>query len=71
MKSYKNVVLFAKNAPRGSYAAGCPTHKRGETPPPPGQRYGGRRYVVDSDGVRHFSDDPAEFDYCRHCELFN
>lgn len=25
MKSYKNVELFAKNAPCGSYAAGCPT----------------------------------------------
>lgn len=28
MKSYKNVELFAKNAPTGSYAAGCPTHTR-------------------------------------------
>lgn len=26
MKSYKNVELFAKNAPTGAYAAGCPTH---------------------------------------------
>lgn len=26
MKSYKNVELFAKNAPCGSYAAGCPSH---------------------------------------------
>ncbi len=26
MKSYKNVELFAKNAPEGSYAAGCPMH---------------------------------------------
>lgn len=26
MKSYKNVELFAKNAPMGAYAAGCPTH---------------------------------------------
>lgn len=25
MKSYKNVELFAMNAPCGSYAAGCPT----------------------------------------------
>lgn len=25
MKSYKNVELFAKNAPVGAYAAGCPT----------------------------------------------
>ena len=24
MKSYKNVEMFAKNAPAGSYAAGCP-----------------------------------------------
>lgn len=28
MKSYKNVELFAKNAPAGSYAAGCPAHHR-------------------------------------------
>lgn len=28
MKSYKNVELFAKNAPVGAYAAGCPTHHR-------------------------------------------
>lgn len=27
MKSYKNVELFAKNAPVGAYAAGCPTHR--------------------------------------------
>lgn len=26
MKSYKNVELFAKNAPVGAYAAGCPTN---------------------------------------------
>lgn len=24
MKSYKNVEMFAKNSPSGSYAAGCP-----------------------------------------------
>lgn len=24
MKSYKNVELLAKNAPTGSYSAGCP-----------------------------------------------
>lgn len=28
MKSYKNVELFAKNAPFGSYAAGCPTGRK-------------------------------------------
>lgn len=28
MKSYKNVELFAKNAPFGAYAAGCPTHHK-------------------------------------------
>jgi len=26
MKTYKNVEMFAKNAPTGSYAAGCPEH---------------------------------------------
>ena len=26
MKSYKNVELFAKNAPVCAYAAGCPTN---------------------------------------------
>lgn len=28
MKSYKNVELFAKNAPVGAYAAGCPMHHK-------------------------------------------
>lgn len=26
MKTYKKVELVAKNAPSGSYAAGCPEH---------------------------------------------
>lgn len=26
MKNYKNVEMFAKNAPAGAYAAGCPTN---------------------------------------------
>ncbi|MCQ2324530.1 MAG: hypothetical protein MJZ53_06805 [Paludibacteraceae bacterium] len=29
MKNYKNVEMFAKNAPTGSYAAGCPSYERG------------------------------------------
>ena len=28
MKTYKKVEMVAKNAPSGSYAAGCPTHTR-------------------------------------------
>ncbi len=40
MKSYKNVELFAKNAPTGSYAAGCPTHERASN--------GGARRRMDS-----------------------
>ena len=28
MKSYKKVEMVAKNAPSGSYAAGCPQHTR-------------------------------------------
>ncbi len=38
-KSYKKVQVLAKNAPTGSYAAGCPT----------GQRVGGS--VKGPDGV--------------------
>lgn len=29
MKNYKKVKLVAKNAPSGSYAAGCPENDRG------------------------------------------
>lgn len=29
MKTFKKVVLEAKNIPSGSYAAGCPTKTRG------------------------------------------
>ncbi len=29
MKEYKKVELMAKNAPTGSYAAGCPVNERG------------------------------------------
>lgn len=29
MKNYKKVQMVAKNAPTGSYAAGCPTDKGG------------------------------------------
>lgn len=29
MKTYKKVELVAKNAPSGSYAAGCPQYKAG------------------------------------------
>ena len=29
MKKYKKVELLAKNAPRGSYVAGCPVEKGG------------------------------------------
>lgn len=29
MKSYKNVEMMAKNAPSGSYAAGCPQYQAG------------------------------------------
>ncbi len=29
MKTYKKVELVAKNAPSGSYAAGCPQYKSG------------------------------------------
>lgn len=29
MKTYKKVELLAKNAPKGSYVAGCPVEKRG------------------------------------------
>lgn len=29
MKTYKKVELVAKNAPSGSYAAGCPANERG------------------------------------------
>lgn len=28
MKNYKKVQVMAKNAPTGSYAAGCPTNSR-------------------------------------------
>ena len=28
MKNYKEVQMFAKNAPTGSYAAGCPDHHK-------------------------------------------
>lgn len=28
MKNYKKVQMVAKNAPTGSYAAGCPTGQR-------------------------------------------
>ncbi|MBR6160946.1 MAG: hypothetical protein IKQ75_03665 [Bacteroidales bacterium] len=29
MKNYKKVKMLAKNAPAGSYAAGCPENDRG------------------------------------------
>lgn len=29
MKNYKKVQMVAKNAPTGSYAAGCPTDQMG------------------------------------------
>lgn len=29
MKQYKKVEMVAKNAPSGSYAAGCPANDRG------------------------------------------
>lgn len=29
MKTYKKVELVAKNAPSGSYAAGCPQYRSG------------------------------------------
>ncbi len=32
MKNYKKVEMVAKNAPSGSYAAGCPTKARGGYP---------------------------------------
>ena len=31
MKTYKKVQVEAKNAPTGSYAAGCPTNNYGNT----------------------------------------
>ncbi len=34
MKDYKNVELFAKNAPAGSYAAGCPVARQTDAPDP-------------------------------------
>ncbi len=34
MKSYKNVEMFAKNAPTGSYASGCPVKRITEVPDP-------------------------------------
>lgn len=67
MKSYKNVELFAKNAPSGSYAAGCPTHHRAG-----GYytKYGySERYVsesvVDDQGHGHSGNG-----MCSYCELF-
>ena len=36
MKTYKKVELVAKNAPSGSYAAGCPQYRSGA-----GRDYGG------------------------------
>lgn len=30
MKTFKNVEMVAKNAPSGSYAAGCPQHTAGQ-----------------------------------------
>lgn len=60
MKSYKNVELFAKNAPTGSYAAGCPTHHK--------ERYDSSHYrVIDSDGRIHYECDYG--DMCNYCEL--
>lgn len=32
MKTYKKVELVAKNAPSGSYVAGCPTNEYGYGP---------------------------------------
>ena len=71
MKSYKNVELFAKNAPTGSYAAGCPTHHRQKA------QYGSRNgwgtpplisgeCIIDDQGYSH-----TGYDMCSYCELFN
>lgn len=46
MKNYKEVQMFAKNAPTGSYAAGCPEHHK--------ENMGGGDYTtVGPDGFRH------------------
>lgn len=75
MKDYKNVEMFAKNAPAGSYAAGCPSNHRGRMINPNNPiswKHGMERdCVIDSEGRHHFSEDRGEFDICRHCELFN
>lgn len=56
MKNYKEVEMLAKNAPTGSYAAGCPTgHHTSESTP-----YGG--YCK--------TDDPhVSYVSCEACEI--
>lgn len=34
MKKYNEVEMLAKNAPAGSYAAGCPSQNRGNSTAP-------------------------------------
>lgn len=60
MKNYKDVEMLAKNAPTGSYAAGCPT----------GRKSGGFIYVPDSrypDGWRQIGGYYPWF--CEECEI--
>lgn len=60
MKNYKNVEMFAKNAPSGSYAAGCPT----------GKTQGGMVYVEDHDYASGWRMIGGRYPWhCEACEI--
>lgn len=48
MKQYKKVEMVAKNAPSGSYAAGCPQYQAGT-----GHEYGGMPPGHPSNSCKH------------------
>ena len=63
MKSYKNVELFAKNAPCGSYAAGCPT---GRVMPGQGVKVYTGDFHNDHEGFHTVGAAPY---HCNKCEI--
>ena len=69
MKNYKEVELLAKNAPTGSYAAGCPVGTR--VTRKTGYWFPDIEGVKTENGHTYWSDATGEYDVCRHCELFN
>lgn len=62
-KNYKKVQVLAKNAPTGSYAAGCPEHTR--------QADGSVKYPLFGDPSKGWGWDHNIHTKCSRCEITN